>query len=74
MSENDASNGCISNSVIHSVIDKAYDSDTSAYEYSPAPWVADDAIERSSNIFNQVSLYLNILTKSNYLYLYSWMQ
>ena len=54
MSENDTSNGYIPASGLPSVVDKAYDSDASAYEYSPAPWVADDAIERSSNIFNQV--------------------
>ena len=32
----------------------AFDSDSNVYDSGSGPWVADDAIEKSSNIFNQV--------------------
>jgi hypothetical protein len=37
-----------------------FNSDSSIYgDSNPGPWIQDDAIERSSNIFNQVSIALS---------------
>ena len=57
-------------------LEKEYDSDLSVYDSnSHAPWMADDAIEKSNNIFNQVYFinYFLILIKRYILLLYYYL-